>query len=404
MLYNIDGSSPAMAISVVMPALEMAQETGKLIAWRKKEGESVAKGETLLEVETDKAVMEIESPGDGILAGVKVHEGAEVPVGQTIAWIVRPGEVLPPEAAASEAIGPPVTSPTRAAAAPDISEQRAGAGPKISPKARRLARERGVDISRLRGSGPDNAILAEDVLAFATTPTTPVEELGPVTRLMAERTALSWTTVPHFFIVREIDAGHLVEARNKLTAAVAKTRGVRPTYTDLLTALVARVLLKHPRLNASWTGTGIRLNKEVHIGLAMAVDGGVVSPVIHHAQNADLEEIAVQRCNLADRAKAGRLRPEDISGATFTITNLGMYNVDAFSAIITPPQAAILAVGRITERVVAVDGRPGIRPMMTLTLSSDHRVVDGARAAAFLNDLAEAAREPDKWLPRQAIQ
>jgi pyruvate dehydrogenase E2 component (dihydrolipoamide acetyltransferase) len=385
-----------MAISVVMPALEMAQETGKLIAWRKKEGESVAKGETLLEVETDKAVMEIESPGDGILAGVKVHEGAEVPVGQTIAWIVRPGEVPPPEVAASEMIGRSVTSSTRPAAASEISEQRAGAGPRISPKARRLARERGVDISRLRGSGLDGTIVAEDVLASAATPR--VEELGPVARIMAERTALSWTTVPHFFIVREFDASTLVEARNKLTAAVAKTGGVLPTYTDLLTAVVARVLLKHPRLNASWTGTGIRLNKDVHIGVAMAVEGGVVAPVIHNAQNADLGEIAGHRRNLTDRARAGRLRPEDISGATFTITNLGMYNVDAFSAIITPPQAAILAVGRITERVVAVDGHPAIRPMMTLTLSADHRVVDGAGGAAFLNDLVEAIGEAGKWL------
>ena len=392
-----------MAISVVMPALEMAQETGKLIAWRKKEGETVAKGETLLEVETDKAVMEIESPGDGILAGVKVHEGAEVPVGQTIAWIVRPGEVLPPEVAASDVIGRSVTSPPRPAAATGTAEQRAGAGAKISPKARRLARERGIDISHLGGSGPDGTIVAKDVLTSATVPTTPVEELGPVTRLMAERTARSWTTVPHFFIVREVDAGALVEARNALAAAVAKMRGVRPTYTDLLTAVVARVLLKHPRLNAGWTGTGIRLNQDVHVAVAMAVAGGVVAPVIHNAQNVDLAEIAVRRRDLADRAKAARLRPEDISGATFTITNLGMYNVDAFSAIITPPQAAVLAVGRIRERVVAVDGRPGIRPMMTLTLSSDHRVVDGARAAAFLDDLADAVREPDKWLARPAL-
>ena len=395
-----------MAISVVMPALEMAQETGKLIAWRKKEGESVAKGETLLEVETDKAVMEIEAPGDGILAGVKVQEGAEVPVGQTIAWIVGPGEVPPPEVTPSETSGRTLTSPARpASAARETSEQQAGAGPKISPKARHLAREQGVDISRLRGSGPDGAILAADVLASVTAPRAPesadVEELGPVARLMAERTAQSWTTAPHFFVVREVDAGALVEARHKLAAASETTRGVRPSYTDLLTALVARVLLKHPRLNASWSGTGIRLNKEVNIGIAMAVDDGVVATVIHKADAADVGEIAVQQRDLANRARAGHLRPADISGATFTITNLGMYDVDAFSAIITPPQAAILAIGRIADRVVPVHGRPGIRPMMTMTLSSDHRVVDGARAATFLRDLVDAIREPEKWLPQQ---
>ena len=393
-----------MAISVVMPALEMAQETGKLIAWRKKEGEPVAKGETLLEIETDKAVMEIESPGDGILAAIKAHEGAEVPVGQTIAWIVRPGEVPPPEVAPSETSGRTVTSPARPAAATQISEQQAGAGPKISPKARRLAQERGVDVTRLRGSGPDGAILAEDVLAAASAPATANasdEELGPVARLMAERTARSWTTVPHFVVVREVDAGALVQARDKLTAVLEKTRGVRPTHTDLLIALVARVLAKHARLNASWIGTGIRLNKDVHIGVAIAVDDGVVAAVIHNADKSDLAEIAIQRRDLAERARGGRLRPEDISGATFTITNLGMYNIDAFSAIITPPQAAILAVGRITDRVVPVDGHPGIRPMVTLTLSSDHRVVDGARAAAFLSELAEVLRAPDQWLAQQ---
>jgi pyruvate dehydrogenase E2 component (dihydrolipoamide acetyltransferase) len=163
-------------------------------------------------------------------------------------------------------------------------------------------------------------------------------------------------------------------------------------------ALAARVLVKHPRVNASWTGGGIRLNQEVNIGIAMAVNDGVVAAVIPGAQTKKLGEIAALRHDLTERARAGRLRPADIAGATFTISNLGMYKVDAFSAIIPVPQAAILAVGRITDRVVPVDGKPGIRPMLTMTLSSDHRVVDGARAASFLNDLAEAIREPEKWL------
>ncbi|PYX83989.1 MAG: hypothetical protein DMG70_07940 [Acidobacteria bacterium] len=393
-----------MPIGVVMPALEMAQETGKLIAWRKKEGESVAKGETLLEVETDKAVMEIEAPGDGILAGVKVREGAEVPVGQTIAWIVRPGEAPPTEVSSSEISGRTMTSAARAAApVPTTSEPPSGANPDISPKARRLAREHGIDIRQLRGSGPDGAILAEDILAVVAAQGTPApadaENLGPVGRLMAERTTQGWTTVPHFFVVRHLDAGALVQARNKLAPAIEKTHGIRSTLTDLLTALVARVLPKHPRVNASWSGTSIRLNKDVNIAILMAVDEGVVAAVIHNADSCDLAAIAWQRHELAERARAGRLRPADVSGATFTISNLGMYNVDAFSAIITPPQAAILAVGQIADRVVPVEGRPSVRPMMTMTLSADHRVADGARAAAFLNDLAEAICEPEKQLP-----
>jgi pyruvate dehydrogenase E2 component (dihydrolipoamide acetyltransferase) len=215
---------------------------------------------------------------------------------------------------------------------------------------------------------------------------------------MAERTTQSWTSVPHFFVVREVDAGALNEVREELGSAAEKAHGVKVTHTDLLVALAARVLQKHPRVNASWTGDGIRANPEVNIGIAMAVNDGVVAAVIPSAQAKNLGEIAALRQELTERARAGRLRPADISGATFTISNLGMYKVDAFSAIIVPPQAAILAVGRITDRVVPVEGKPGIRPMMAMTLSSDHRVVDGARAASFLNDLADAIREPVKSL------
>ena len=389
-----------------MPALEMAQETGKLVAWRKAEGDSVIKGEPLLEIETDKAVLEVESPADGILAGVSEQAGAVVPVGKTIAWIVRPGEVPPPELARSGSPNQTAAESRRPAATPIISGQSPGPGAQISPKARRLAKEHGVDIASLRGSGPGGEILASDVLAAAesrgSSSSAPahkdVEIPSSIGRLMAERTTQSWTTVPHFFVVREVDAGALAEVRGRLGAAIEQARGIKLTHTDFLVALLARVLVRHPRLNASWSGAGIRLNEEVNIGVAMAVDDGVVATVIHNANKADLGEIAAQRRDLTERARAGRLRPSDIAGATFTISNLGMYHVDAFSAIISPPQAAILAVGSIADRVVPVDGRPAIRPMMTVTLSCDHRVVDGARAAVFLNEVAEAVREPEKWL------
>jgi len=394
-----------MAFSVVMPALEMAQETGKLVAWRKAEGESVTKGEPLLEIETDKAVLEVESPADGILAGVKAQAGDVVAVGKIIAWIVRPGEALPSEVVLP---GAPVHGATehKSSAAPVISAPVAGPGAQISPKARRLAKEHGVDITHLQGSGPGGEILASDVLAAAelksASPLAPahkdVETPTSIGRLMAERTTQSWTTVPHFFVVREVDASALVEARGRLGSAIEQARGIKLTHTDFLVALLARVLVKHPRMNASWDDGVIRLNQEVNIGVAMAVDDGVVATVVHSANQADLGEIATQRRDLTERARAGRLRPSDIAGATFTISNLGMYHVDAFSAIISPPQAAILAVGSIADRVVPVDGRPAIRPMMTLTLSCDHRVVDGARAAVFLNEVAEAVRQPEKWL------
>jgi pyruvate dehydrogenase E2 component (dihydrolipoamide acetyltransferase) len=395
-----------MAFSVVMPALEMAQETGKLVAWRKTEGERVTKGEPLLEIETDKAVLEVESPADGILAGVKAQAGDVVPVGNIIAWIVRPGEAPPSEVVLSVTPAHSATELTHTAA-PAMPAPAAGLSAQISPKARRLAKEHGVDIASLRGSGPGGEILTSDVLAAAesrtlssppSTAPTDIEIPSSIGRLMAERTTQSWTTVPHFFVVRDIDAGALVEVRERLGSAIQQKQGIKITHTDFLVALLARVLVKHPRLNASWSGAGIRLNQEVNIGVAMAVDDGVVATVIHNANKASLGDIAVQRRDLTERARASRLRPSDIAGATFTISNLGMYHVDAFSAIISPPQVAILAVGSIADRVVPVDGRPTIRPMMTLTLSCDHRVADGARAAVFLNEVAEAIREPEKWL------
>jgi pyruvate dehydrogenase E2 component (dihydrolipoyllysine-residue acetyltransferase) len=397
-----------MAHNIVMPALEMAQENGKLLAWRKKEGEGVAKGEPLLDIETDKAVVEIESPADGILAGVKAHAGDVIPVGQTIAWIVLPGEKPPAEAQPS-ASGRRME--TKASSAPPAAATKTSSGPppstaRISPKARRLAKEHGIDLSAMRGTGSEGEILAEDVQALVASPDSSkgaaapaaLETMSTIARLMAERTTQSWTSVPHFYVVREADAGAVIEAREQLGSTIEKAQGVRVTHTDLLVALVARVLVKHPRVNASWIGDGIRLNPGVNIGVAMAVNDGVVVAVIPGAHAKNLGEIAALGHDLTERARSGKLRPADITGATFTISNLGMYKVDAFSAIINPPQAAILAVGRITDRVVPVDGKPGIRPIMTMTLSSDHRVVDGARAASFLNDLADAIQDPGKWL------
>jgi len=390
-----------MAFSVVMPALEMAQETGKLVAWRKREGESVAKGEPLLEVETDKAVLEVESPADGVLAGISATEGAVIPVGKTIAWIVRPGEALPQEVTPTGPQARSVNEPVRPVpAVPDLPPAQPASGARISPKARRLAQERGIDIAKLRGSGPTGEILASDVLgAEPSAPTrVEIEPPGPIARLMAERTTQSWTTVPHFFVSREVPAGALLAAREHLAAAIERSNQVKLTVTDILIASVARTLLKHPRMNASWDRDKTRLNSDINIGIAMAVEDGVVAPVIADTDSKRLGEIAAQRHDLAQRSRVARLRPSDLAHPTFTISNLGMYQVDAFIAIINAPQAAILAVGSIQDRVVAVNGHPGVRPMMTLSLSCDHRVVDGAKAALFLNDLVEALREPENWL------
>ncbi len=393
-----------------MPALEMAQETGKLIAWRKQEGDRVTKGEPLLEIETDKAVLEVEAPADGILAGISAQTGADIPVGQTIAWIVAPGE-NPPASAVLAPSTPAARARTESHAAPiepRTAHPPVATGAKISPKARRLAKELGVKIEALRGSGPGGEILASDVqsaVASAALGNAPagkesekVEISGAVGRLMAERTTQSWTTVPHFFVSREIEASALNRYRGKVTPEIERTHNTRVTHTDLLVGLTARVLLKHPRLNSSWTPQGIRLHDHVNVAVAIAVNDGVVAAVIPNAHVVNIPEIAAQRQQLSERARAGKLRPADLADATFTISNLGMHDVDSFSAIITPPQAAVLAVGRIFDRVVALDGAPVVRPMMTLTLSCDHRVVDGARAAMFLDDLKNAITAPEKWL------
>lgn len=435
-----------MALSVVMPALELAQDTGKVLSWRRKEGERVAKGETLLEVETDKAVVEIESPGDGILS-VTAREGAVVPVGQTIAWLLQPGEAVPSEQSAdsvrqgaalttagvAEAQGR--TAATEAADADGAQSRaaenarttesvetaaaiagdnraivsakpvarsspdavggapggRAASAVRISPKARRLAQERGVDLTTVRGSGPDGEIVAADVLAAALDPRS---ELSTVARLMAERTTQSWTTVPHFFLTRDVDARALEAAR---------TGQADFTVTDVLVAIVGRALRAHPRMNASWVRSAdapaaradgtVQMNADVNVAIAIAVEDGVVAGVIAHADRLSVREITARRKELADRARAGRLQPVDIAGATFTVSNLGMYRVDAFTAIIVPPQAGILAVGAIADRVVAAEGKPVVRPMLTLTLSCDHRVIDGATGATFLDGVAREIAE-----------
>jgi pyruvate dehydrogenase E2 component (dihydrolipoamide acetyltransferase) len=397
-----------MAFSIVMPALEMAQETGKLIAWRKKEGDRVTKGEPLLEIETDKAVMEVEAPADGVLAGITGKVGSDIPVGQTIAWIVAPGENPPAE---NSSTAPTARATTESHAAPvaiATPEPSVVQSVRISPKARRLAKELNVDLATVRGSGPGGEILASDIQAASAAPITStktslqkspsLEVPSTLGRLMAERTTQSWITVPHFFVTREIEALALNQYREKQAAEIERSHRIRITHTDVLVALVARVLLKHSRLNSSWTAGGIRLHDHVNMGVAIAVNDGVVAAVIPNAHRASLPEIAQQRRDIAERARAGKLRPADIADATFTISNLGMYHVDQFTAIISPPQAAILAVGSIADRVVAVEGKPTVRSMMTLTLSSDHRVVDGVRAAMFLNDLAAAVRDPEKYI------
>ena len=423
-----------MPKEVIMPALGMAQDEGILLRWLKKEGEMVQAGEPLMEVATDKVDVQVEAPASGVLTAVTAQEGDEIPVGQVIGLIAAEGEELPvrstPAQAAAKTDGPVASpSPESRASSPvaariaaehgiDLSEVPAvggriskedveahirsvGSGARVlaSPKARRLARERGIELASLAGSGPQGAVLAADVpLAAAETPAAPAireVEHQPVSRMwqiMAQRLTESWNSAPHFYLVREVDAGQLMNWRSLVAGDAAD--GAKITYTDLLTKLAALSLARFPRLNASWQDGAIVTNPDINIGLAIAVEAGLLVPVVHHADRLPVEDIAVRRADLVAGANNGRLQPDDFAGGTFTISNLGMYGVDAFNAIVNPPQAAILAVGRIADRVVAVDGQPAVRPMMTLTLSCDHRAVDGVRAAQFLNALVGLIEEP----------
>jgi len=417
-----------VAKDVIMPALGMAQETGTLIQWLKSAGDSVTKGEPLMEIETDKATVEIEAPATGILSSITAQAGDVIPVGQRIALILAPGEsdstpslqpkpapVSSPKTDSKPAsfTATPVAARLAAEHNLDITKIKSNGGQirkedvlaylgsqnnpltltrvLASPKARRLAQERGVDIKSISGSGPDGAVVANDVLALqAAQPVSENLTVSRMWRVMTDRLTQAWTTIPHFYLLREVNASRLVTWREK----VQKNSAEKITYTDLLVKLTAVALRKYPRLNASWINDNIVLNQDINIGLAVAVDDGLLVPVIRHADEMNLSQLASSRSGIVNRAKSNKLSLDDLSGGTFTISNLGMYGVDAFNAIVNPPQAAILAVSRIADRVVPINGQPAVQPMMTLSLSCDHRVVDGARGAEFLQALADLIEEP----------
>lgn len=422
---------------VIMPVLGMNQDSGKVVRWLAAEGQTVKQGEPLLEVETDKAVAEIEAPASGILSRVSAREGDDVPVGQVIAVILPAGQADSPVPGREKSAVTASPLAARMAAEHRLElekirpeggrveksdvmaylksiEQASGtplaATPEprrilASPKARRLAAERGIDLALLQGSGPEGAVLVSDVPASLPISNSQVARAGLVSHadgretelgasrtwgIMAERMTATWTSTPHFFLLREVDASRLIAWRENAN----KKSSLKVTFTDLLVKLVATCLRRHPRINAYYQEGKIRLVSDVNIGIAVAAEDGLVVPVIHKADGLSISEIAAQRLDLVAKARAGRLHLDDITDGTFTISNLGMYGVDAFLAILNPPQAAILATGRITERVVPVQGQIAIRPMLSLSLSLDHRAVDGARGAQFLETLVELIEEP----------
>jgi pyruvate dehydrogenase E2 component (dihydrolipoamide acetyltransferase) len=389
-----------MPSKVIMPALGVAQEKGTLIHWLKAEGQTVAEGEPLMEVETDKATVEIEAPASGVLANVTAAPGDEVPVGQTIALIVGPGESVPKKTSPIPvtAVSDPSTkisaqtkieSGSQTAPTPIRSSSRVLA----SPAARRIARERGVDLTGLTGSGPEGSILTVDVLRVGK-PTSPVSHdasrlgqvipLSPMRRIVGERMVQSKQTAPHFYLEIDIDMTAVHAMRRELDA---KAENTTPSINDFILLACARVLKQFPVLNASFSDDGIKLNPEINMGMAVALEDGLVVPVIRRADQLSLTALALQSRQLIEKTHGKKLLPVDYDGGTFTVSNLGMLGVDRFVAIINPPQCAILAVGRVAPRVVTDGDGIEIRSMMTVTLSADHRIADGAVGARFLQEV-----------------
>ena len=392
-----------MATEVILPRLGQGMESGTIVRWLKSEGEPVQKGEPLFELDTDKVTQQVEAEAAGVLLKIAVAEG-EVPVGQTVAFIGEQGEAVPEAAAAAPAQEEVKASEPEAQQElpqPEAAVAAENGRIKASPLARRLARERGVDLRSVRGTGPEGRIVAEDVEraevgapapAAAVVPPGEVERI-PLTNIrktIARRLTEAWQ-IPVFQLQTSADM-------TRVNALVATLRerdpNVRVTVTDVLTKISAQALMRHREVNAEFTEDAIVLHPSANVGLAVAAPQGLVVPVIHNAQLLSLAEISAVRADVVGRAREAKLRAEDIEGGTFTISNLGMYAVERFIAVLNPPQAAIVAVGATEDRVVPFEGRTAVRPILTLTATFDHRAVDGAPAAAFLQTLKESLEDP----------
>ncbi len=395
-----------MPVPVIMPKFSMTQEEGRVMAWLVAEGDIVEKGDPLLEVETDKVTMEVEAPESGVLRGVAVKEGDVAPVTAVIAHIVLPGEVWRAEPVKAT----PVAQRVAAAAGVNVGDVPAAGKVRrqdveaylgkvrATPVARRLARAQGVDLTAVNGSGPHGRVQAKDVVS----PVVEEKAVQPVSamrRTIAERLTRSYQTIPHITFTVAADMTAVTDLRRRLNE---RGDGVKVSVTAVLVKVCAWALGRQPLVNASWRVDGIQLHEQAHIGVAVALDDGLIVPVVQNAAHLGLAAIAEQVQDLTARARNGRLQPADVQGGTFTISNLGMWGVEQFTAVINPPQSAILAVGRIVKQPVVVETAVGdeivIRPMMKMTLSVDHRIIDGAVAARFLQDVVAALEQPDRLL------
>lgn len=403
-----------MATEVTLPRLGQGMESGTIVRWLKAEGDEVAQDEPLYELDTEKVTQEVESPAAGVLLRIVAPEGSEVPVGAPICVIGAVGE----EVVVSAPPAPAAQVPAAAPAAPAAEASKVEAAPdgrvKASPLARRMAKERGVDLAAVVGTGPDGRIVAEDVERAAgeapaaapvpaATPSVapapapaPAEaetvKLSRVRRTIARRLSEAWQA-PHFAVSMTADMSRVVQLRETLVARTPEG-AARPTYSDILTKVCAVALLRHPALNAHYVDGEIRRFSTVNVGMAVAIPDGLVVPVLRGVEAQTVPALAAARQELVARTRAGELAPADVDGGTFTISNLGMYGVERFFAVLNPPQVAILATGAIGDHPVVEAGEVVVRPRMEMTLSCDHRAVDGATASEFLRTVRELLEEP----------
>jgi len=388
-----------MATEIILPKLDEAMVSGRISSWQKKEGDWVEKGEVIFVLETEKVTFEVEAPESGILSAVKAKAGDVVPVGQVIAFILQPGEASPevpqPTAQAKEGAKEALKEKTKEAR--EI---------KVSPLARKTAEEHGIDISLVVGTGPHGRIVKEDVLqaverANKLKEAEPkrVEEEKPLAmslmrETIAHRMTQSFQSAPHFYLSVDVDAKELGRIREELLPSIDKAVGVRLTYTDLLLKIVARAVEDYPEVNVAWTDAGIKKLSEINIGLAVVVEAGLIVPVIRQVNLKSLADIAYARSDISKRASEGKITLGEMRGGSLTLTNLGMFGIDRFEAIINPPESCILAVGRIAEKPTVAKGEVVIRPQMNLTLSLDHRVLDGISGAQLLGRIKELIEQP----------
>jgi len=393
-----------MVTEVTMPKLGLTMQKGAVGKWFKKEGEKVEKGELLFEVETEKITKKIEAPASGVLRKIIVPEKGVVPVSALIGFIGGPDEPLPE-------IAPPVLE-APGAVPEKVPEVKEVAKPvveipkeiKISPIARKLAEEQGIDVTKIQGTGPGGRIVKEDVLraveeAKVAPPPVVVERvkvkpMSIIRKVVAERLSKSHLTAVHVTITTEVDMTETVKLRTSILQEIEKAAGVRVSYTDIIVKAVTKALKEYPIMNSTLEGDKIKISEDIHMGFAVALEEGLIVPVIRDADKKSLIEIALAAKELSEKAREGTISIDEAMGSTFTVTNLGMFGAEIFTPIINPPETAILGVGRIVEKPAVKDGQIVVRSMMLLSLSFDHRVVDGAPAAQFLQRVKQILENP----------